>query len=1152
MIPSFLRPIHLGEKFAKLDRLGDKHLADSRLSAISVLRLSEGAKAHLGYTVPAHKLYITADPLQAKSVTKKLNSYEKGCAVYLPHRDDSLIYRGGTGKIVERERLSALTSYLKGEHQILVVSADAVVEKFSCPDVFESYACSIYTEQIIEPQVFADKLAKAGYTRVDAISEIGDFALRGDVLDVYSMDGKAYRIDFFDELVEEIKEINVEEMVAVRRLNGLTIPPNGEIVLDSDSATLLKEKLTALGEKSKINPERAVEGVLEGDMLWAIPLIPDSFVTVFDLVDYVASKRGEQSVVVIDEPKPCHEKLNILGKEFQGRLKHLIEDGAVLPFHKDAVIDLNEVKRQLLLRRKLSFTALALSNPMFDPKTIIEPRCLPVSKYYLDAGSIFRDMLEFRKYGYRVLLACGSEEKAKSVTRSLLGGDVYATYSITGESSGEDGEGVIVTPLTIENGFCYPDLKVIVVGVSECVGKQRTETAFSPKTQFIAPKQGDYVVHRVHGVGVCHGTTILKVGEFEKEFIVLKYRDGDTLYVASDQTDNLQKFVGQEHPRLNKLGGKEFEREKEKVRSSVKKLAVNLLKLYAKREKQEGFKYAEDTVWQKEFEDAFPYEETPDQLKAIDDIKKDMESGRIMDRLLVGDVGFGKTEVAFRAMFKTVLDGKQAVLLAPTTILARQHYENLKPRLEEFGIDLALITRLQTGVENSESIQRLAEGTLHMAVATHKILSDKIHFHDLGLLVLDEEQRFGVDHKEKLKEKYPKINVLTLSATPIPRTLNMALSGIRDISMLETAPQGRLPVQTYVTAYSDTLVKDAIVRECARKGQTLILLNDIDGLDVYASKLRSMIDGVRIVTAHGQMNPTELEKRMAAFYDKQYDVLISTTIIENGIDLPDANTLIVLNAGNFGLSQLYQLRGRVGRRGALAHAYFTLPENGTLTDTADKRLQALLDNTEIGSGFKVALSDLSIRGAGNILGAEQHGHIERVGYEMYIQLLNEAVEELKTGVPHKELKEVEMKIDAGAYIHEGYVSGRDKMRIYKRIAGVSTPSQRDELVKELGDVFGPVEKPLNNLINISLLKNMARGYGVTKVTVNKMGAGVVFEDSSVFKNEGIMKAVSIYSGEAVLTSTIPPNLIFDAKNKTPEEKIEKLISFFITAGNQES
>ena len=1149
MIPEFLQPIHLGERLAKLSRLGDKRIADSKLSAISILRVSEGAKAHLAYTIPATKLYITSDQLQAKAVVKKLNSYEKGCAVYLPHKDDSLFYRGGTSKIVERERMSALMSYLSGRNKILVVSVDGLVQKFSKPHLFDRFTSTIHVEDFIEPSTLADNLAKAGYTRVGAIAEIGDFALRGDILDVYSADGKAYRIDFYDEMIEEIKEINIEEMVSRGTYNSLSIPPNGDLIVDKECAEVLKEKLTALGEKSKINPESIREGVLDNECVWAIPFAGDNFVTMFDLVDYVAEKQGVESIVIVDEPKPCHEKLNILGKEFGGRLKHLIEDGEVLPCHIDAVINLNEVKRQLLLRRKVSFTALALSNPMFDPMTVIEPRCLPVTKYYLDAGTIFGDMTEFIKYGYKVLLACGSEEKARAVAKSLVNGDVYATFSLTGDVPTEGGQGVIVTPLTIENGFCYPDLKIIVVGVNECIGKQRSGEVFSPKQQFIAPKMGDYVVHRVHGVGVCQGTTIMKVGDYEKEFIVLKYRDGDTLYVASDQTDNLQKFVGQEHPRLNKIGGKEFEREKEKVRQSAKKLAVNLLEIYAKREKQEGFKYSEDTVWQKEFEDAFPYEETPDQLKAIADIKKDMEVGRIMDRLLVGDVGFGKTEVAFRAMFKTIVEGKQAVLIAPTTILARQHYENLKPRLEAFGIEVALLTRLQTSSENTETLARLAEGTLHVVVATHKVLGEKVKFYDLGLLVLDEEQRFGVNHKEKLKEKYPKMNVLTLSATPIPRTLNMALTGIRDISVLETAPVGRLPVQTYVTPYSDTLVKDAIVRECARQGQTLILYNNIEGLDVYASKLRSMLDDIRIVTAHGQMPPTELEKRMSAFYDKQYDVLISTTIIENGIDLPDANTLIVLNAGHFGLSQLYQLRGRVGRRGALAHAYFTVPENGALTEDADKRLQALLDNTDIGSGFKVALSDLSIRGAGNILGAEQHGHIEKVGYEMYIQLLNEAVEELRTGVPHKELREVEMKIDAQAYIHEGYVSGRDKMRIYKRIADVATTQQRDDLVKELSDIFGPCPKPLKNLINIALLKNMARGYDVTKITVNKMGAGVVFEDSNIFKNEGIMRAVAEFSNEAVLTSTIPPNLVFNIKELSPEEKIDKLINFFMIAGD---
>ena len=637
----------------------------------------------------------------------------------------------------------------------------------------------------------------------------------------------------------------------------------------------------------------------------------------------------------------------------------------------------------------------------------------------------------------------------------------------------------------------------------------------------------------------------MKAGEFEKEYVVLRYRDGDVLYVATDQMDNLQKFVGEEHPKLNKIGGKEFAREKDKVKKSVRKLAVDLLKLYAEREKKKGHVYSPDTVWQKEFEDGFEYEETADQLKAIEAVKQDMEQGKIMDRLLVGDVGFGKTEVAFRAMFKTVMDGRQAVLVAPTTILARQHHENLVKRLEPFGVECALLTRLQTPAENAETLRRLADGSLYMAIATHKVLSKGVEFKDLGLLVLDEEQRFGVEHKETLKARNPLVNVLTLSATPIPRTLNMALSGVRDISLLETPPRGRLPVQTYVTPYSDALVADAITRECARGGQTLVLLNDIDALDGFAAKLGALLPAeTGIVTAHGQMAGGELERRIAAFYEKKYDVLVATTIIENGIDLPDANTLIVVDSGRFGLSQLYQLRGRVGRRGVLAHAYFTVPENGALTSDAEKRLHALMENTEIGSGFRVALSDLSIRGAGTLLGAEQHGHIERVGYEMYIELLNEAVEEMRTGRKPEEAREVEMKVDVPAYIREGYVSGRDKLRIYKRIAGVATAAERAAVVEELTEVFGAPDEALLNLIDVALLKNLARGFGAAKIVVNRNGAGVFFADAGVFGDETLMKTVASHREDAVLTSTVPPSLIFDVKGLPNAAKLAKLIAFF--------
>ncbi len=1115
--------------------MGAKRLTDEKLSAVSVLRVCEGAKVHIISQIPTKKLVVCSDSLGAKSLFRKLKGW--GIKVdYLPYRDDVLIARKSFSSQNVRERTCTLSDMACGDFDVVVTSADSLLQLFPKKELVKEFSVTVAKEDLISPQALADRLALAGYKRQTMIADAGDFAVRGDIVDVYSTNGTAYRINFFDELVEDIKVIDVETMLSSNDVESVRFAPASDVILSEKDYDDAREKLDFYRDVKYAAEakERLSVGACDPSLVWALPFMQGATAPIFDYLD-------KTDVIVFDEPKVVCDKLQILIKEFDGRIKNLLEGGEILACHKDVYITLSEIRRRLMFVRKLSFCALSLNNQLFEPKYIIEPKTKPVTKYYLDPQTIVQDLRTFVLNGTKTLLACGSKERAKSVIESLRENDVYATYSADGNDDGT----ILATPMAVETGFIYPAQKVCLVGVSECIGKHRSEDGLSrSKEQELAPVAGDYVVHRIHGVGLCEGTTILKTGDFEKEYIVLKYKDGDTLYVATDQMNNLQKFIGEESPALNKLGGKEFEREKEKVRKSVRKLAVNLVELYAKREKQRGFKYSPDTVWQKEFEDNFEYEETPDQLKAIADIKQDMETGRIMDRLLVGDVGFGKTEVAFRAMFKTVLDSKQAVLLAPTTILARQHYENLIKRLKPFGIKCGLLTRLQSTKETQDLLDGLKKGTVHMVIATHKVLAKAVEFHDLGLLVLDEEQRFGVDHKEKLKEKYPLVNVLTLSATPIPRTLNMSLTGVRDISMLETAPRGRLPVQTYVVGYSDALCVDAITRELARGGQTLILLNNVEALDPYASKLRSLCPDARIITAHGQMLPGQLEERMSAFYDKEFDVLVATTIIENGIDLPDANTLIVIDSGRFGLSQLYQLRGRVGRRGALAHAYFTVPENGALTDTAQKRLNTLLENTDIGSGFKVALADLSIRGAGNLLGAEQSGHIEKVGYEMYLELLDEAVQEVKTGVKKQEIKDVEMKVDAAAFINDSYISGRDKLRVYKQISKVASVSARDSLVKELEQVYGPVDLPLENLINVALLKNLASNYGVSKIIINRNGAGANFYDADVFKNESLMNAVAKNSGSVVLTTTIPPSMIFEVNKLTAEQKLARLIDFF--------
>lgn len=612
-----------------------------------------------------------------------------------------------------------------------------------------------------------------------------------------------------------------------------------------------------------------------------------------------------------------------------------------------------------------------------------------------------------------------------------------------------------------------------------------------------------------------------------------------------DQMDMLTKFSGGETPKLNKLGGDEFKKTKEKAKASIRKLAFDLLKLYQEREKQKGYKYSPDTPWQREFEENFEYDLTDDQDRAVREIKDDMEKGRVMDRLVCGDVGYGKTEVSFRAAFKTVMDNKQVAILAPTTILAKQHFNTLNARLQGFGIKTVLLSRLQSDKEIDRSLKEIEDGVVSIVVGTHRILSKDVAFHDLGLLILDEEQRFGVEHKEKLKTVKKDVNVLTLTATPIPRTLNLALSGVRDISLLETPPKNRLPVQNYVVEYSDGLLKDAVMREVSRGGQVFILYNYVETIEAFAEKVRKLVDGkARVMVAHGQMGAGELDKRMTSFYQREADVLIATTIIENGIDLPDANTLFVIDADRFGLSTLYQLRGRVGRSGALAHAYFTTRLNKVLTDDAVKRLTALTEYSDFGSGFKISLRDLEIRGAGTFLGAEQHGHIEKVGYELYSKILKETVEEIKNGGVKKE-NNVLIKIDVDAYVPEDYVGDGDKIRVYKRISEVTSVKERDELIAALSDVYGPVSAPLKNLIDIALLKSLAGEYDVEKIVATKKGAAFVFRDANVFKEQNLLSAVAKLTEDVVLTATIPPQLLFNTKGLSVEQVVEKMINFLL-------
>lgn len=1105
---------------------------------VAVHSLSSGSKAHLATRISRFVLYVVPDRLAARSMADSLSSYGKNF-VYIPEKDDLLLHRKAFTADNVHARLSALTAIAQGKANGAVVSAEGLLQTFPKAARVKSACTTLKTGDEIEIQDLVARLVNAGYVAGETVSKKGDVAARGDIVDIFPVNfAKPVRLSFFDVEIEEIRSFDPETGVSDETLDRLFISPASDFLLTEREAAAAVKRLNALkvtGRTAEIVSDVVFRLGLnrnDGSLVWAVPFIREAFST---LIEHLP----DSAVIIFDEPSLIREKMNLFVEEHLARVKSLSAAGEVTREHVRSLFDESELSAAWQGKRLVSFGQMLTQNPFFDPRAIYSVKSQAVTRYYLDTDNLVADLKVFINGGKLVVLCCGSSERASAVAKQLLSEGVFAAE----ENSFSDRSHVIATDFRVKTGFFYPDANLVVVGMDELVGKNRDVRATKHKRDFIAPKIGDYVVHRVHGIGICTGTTRYKINDVEKDFIVLQYKGGDTLFVATDQMDNLEKYSGADVPALSKIGGKEFARVKDKVKQSVHKLAMDLLRVYAEREKAQGYVYSPDSELQEEFERGFPYDETQDQLDAVAAIKNEMERGKVMDRLICGDVGFGKTEVALRAVFKTILDNRQAAILAPTTILTRQHYNTLCERLEPFGAGCEILSRFQTKQEIAASLKRLADGTSLVAVATHRLLSHDVVFKDLGLLVLDEEQRFGVEHKEQLKQKYPMLNVLTLSATPIPRTLNMALTGIRDISLLETPPEGRLPIQTYIAEYSDGLVVDAVRREVARGGQVFVLYNRVESIDHYAASLQALLgDEIRIIVGHGQLDKDSLDKRMTAFYAGEADVLVATTIIENGIDLPSANTLIVCEADRFGLAQLYQLRGRVGRSGALAHAYFTTAQGKIVSADAMERLTALLDNTELGSGFKIAMRDLELRGAGDILGAEQHGHIDKVGYQMYVRLLNEAVRELRGEAPIS-ANDVKLFVDADTYIRESYVSARDKLKIYKQIAEVDSFSQRDALLGELADIYGTPEQPLVNLVNAALLKNLAARVDAEKVTINRAGAGISFKGDSLWKNAELLNAVAECKDSVVLTDTIPPQLVFNVRGFTAEAKIIAVLDF---------
>lgn len=971
-------------------------------------------------------------------------------------------------------------------------------------------------------------LTTGGYERLETVEGKGQFALRGGILDIAPLDGEAVRIEFFDDEVDSIRTFDLGTQKSIVALSKVSIPPAMEYVVTREELGQLRYairaearkatgRLTRAGKKAaaerlqnKVNllEERLEQGILDENVYSFLSLVNTPLVPFF-------SYLSKDHFIVLDEPQRLKEQLEFQANERLLEFTNQLENGEGFVHPETQFIDYHDILVHGERHPLISLSTLLRQAPGLTPKRIFNLNARPLTGFMGKTSKLVEEIEHRKDSGNMVALFVGDEDHVERMIQGLSDRGVTAARKELKDTV-EEGR-VYVYPYSLDHGFELPLGKLVILTETEiykreskAVGKKPSKPA--QKNIFISDlKAGDYVVHVHHGIGQFTGIERLAVGGIEKDYFGIRYAGEDRLYVPLDQLYLLQKYLGsaaEALPKLYKLGGTEWYKVKSKTRSAVKEMAIDLVKLYAKREAIQGFAFSQDNAWQNEFEEKFPYVETPDQLQSIADVKLDMMRLRPMDRLLCGDVGYGKTEVALRAAFKAVTDSKQVAVLVPTTILAQQHFNTFRERFIGYPITIEMLSRFRTLKEQKEILLGLKEGRIDVIVGTHRILSDAVKFKDLGLLVIDEEQRFGVTHKEKLKTLKGNVDVLTLSATPIPRTLHMSLVGVRDMSVIETPPEGRYPVQTYVTEFRPDVVRDAIRREIQRGGQVFYVHNRVEDMDKVTHFLSQLVPEARFGVAHGQMRETELERVMLDFLEQEMDVLVSTTIIETGLDMPNVNTLIIDESDRFGLSQLYQLRGRVGRSNRKAFAYLLYKPQKVLTEIAEKRLAAIREFTEFGAGFKIAMRDLEIRGAGNLIGAQQHGHLAAVGFEMYSQMLKEAVQELR-GEKVEEVIEPSIELQVDAFLPDSYVvDSKTKASLYQRLSMVRDEGQLSEMVDELVDRFGTPTREVEHLIEIIRIKLLASSLKVEQIQQAKHNVTIRFAVDMGMSGEDLMAVAS--------------------------------------------
>lgn len=1129
---------------------------------VSISGCVDSQKLHMVYGLGEDfdvKVIVTYSDMKARELLDDCRLYSKSSYFY-PAKDLIFYQADIHSNQLTKERIEVLRHILEGEPITIVTTFSALMAHQIPLSVWKENVIQIDVNSVIEESAIARRLVEMGYEKNYQVEAPGQFSIRGGIIDIFDLTQEnPVRIELWGDEVESIRSFDILSQRSIEQLSEVSIFPATEMilpksVLEEGIRNMEKEcrdKAAAFRQQTK--PEEAhrleqmVEELKEQVTQFQSYVNLESFIRYFypETQSFLELFQGRNCCFYLDEPARIEEHASAVELEFRESMTARAEKGYILPGQMDILFGMREIFARLERERLLALSTMEYKSfPIkFAQRHMVNARS--VASYNNSFPELVKDLKSFKKNGYRVLLVSASATRAKRLAVDLMDEGLTAFYSDNPDRELQKGE-IMTFYGNVLKGFEYPLLKFVVISETDIFGKQnrkkRKKKVYEGQkiNDFSDLKIGDYVVHENHGLGIYRGIEKVEVDKVIKDYIKIEYRDGGNLYILATGLDVIQKYASSEaakKPKLNKLGTQEWTKTKSRVKTAVNEVAKDLVELYAVRQEKQGFVFSQDTVWQQEFEEMFPFEETEDQLLAIEATKADMQSSRIMDRLICGDVGYGKTEIAIRAAFKAVQDGKQVAYLVPTTILAQQHYNTFVQRMKDFPVRVDMLSRFRTAGEQKKTIEDLRKGMVDIVIGTHRLLSADVQYKDLGLLIIDEEQRFGVRHKEKIKQVKEDVDVLTLTATPIPRTLHMSLVGIRDMSVLEEAPNERQPIQTYVMEYNEEMVREAIVRELSRQGQVYYVYNRVNNISDIADRIQALVPEANVAYAHGQMKEHELEKIMFDFINGEIDVLVSTTIIETGLDISNVNTMIIHDSDSMGLSQLYQLRGRVGRSNRTSYAFLMYKKDKMLKEVAEKRLQAIKEFTDLGSGFKIAMRDLEIRGAGNLLGERQHGHMEAVGYDLYCKMLNEAVKTLKGTKRLDEDFNTYVDMDIDAFIPASYIVNEvQKLDIYKRIASLENEAECEDMKAELLDRFGNVPKSVDNLIHISLIRVLAHERYVTEIK-GKVGSITFYmEPYAPVHVERLPLLLEKYKGVLQFTAKGTPNFVLKYKKYGLVEK----------------